>query len=121
MKTILLIEDNHANRVLVERIVEPLDHQLLLANDGESGLQLAISKLPDLILIDMGLPDIDGQTVVTLLRQVPGLIDVPIIAFTAWPEAGALEMATRYGCDGCITKPIDARLLPQQLDHYLAR
>ncbi len=120
MKTILQIEDNEANRILAERILERFDYRLLHAVDGESGVTLAIDEKPDLILVDMGLPDIDGQTVVTLMRQIPELKEVPIVAITAWPRDVAEEMAKRYGCDGCIVKPIDVRQFPAQIAHFLA-
>ncbi|MCP4426201.1 MAG: response regulator [Chloroflexi bacterium] len=120
MKTILQIEDNLANKLLVERVLEPYDYRLLHAADGETGVSMALEERPDLILMDMGLPDIDGQTVVTLMRQIPELENTPIVAITAWPAATALEMAQSYGCDGCITKPIDVRSFPTLIAQYLA-
>lgn len=119
MTTILQIEDNHANKLLVERVLEPYGYTLLHASEGENGVTLAIEEKPDLILVDMGLPDVDGQTVVTLLRQIPDLKDTPIVAVTAWPPEKAMEIAKRYGCDGCITKPIDIRSFPDEIAHYL--
>ncbi|MFQ5421318.1 MAG: response regulator [Anaerolineae bacterium] len=119
MKTILQIEDNTANKLLIERVLERFDYRLLHAGDGETGFNMALEEKPDLILVDMGLPDIDGQTVVTLMRQVPELKDVPIVAITAWPAATALKMAQRYGCDGCITKPIDVKTFPALIAQYL--
>ncbi|MFQ5399842.1 MAG: response regulator [Anaerolineae bacterium] len=119
MKTILQIEDNYANRLLIERTLEPHGYRLLHAADGETGVKLALEEKPDLILVDMGLPDIDGQTIVTLMRQIPELEGVPIVAVTAWPADTALEMAQRYGCDGCITKPINVRNFPDQVAAYL--
>lgn len=121
MITILQIEDNHANRLLVERVLAPHNYRLLHASDGESGVTLAIEEKPDLILVDMGLPDVDGQTVVTLLRQIPEMQDIPIVAVTAWPADKALEIAQRYGCDGCITKPIDIRTFPSEVASYLKK
>ncbi|HSH03447.1 MAG TPA: response regulator [Anaerolineae bacterium] len=115
MKTILQIEDNFANKTLIERVLERHDYRLLHAPDGETGLDMAEEYEPDLILIDMGLPDLDGQTVVTFLKQIPALANTPIIAITAWPEDKAVEMAERYGCDGCITKPINIKTFPEQL------
>ncbi|MCA9960471.1 MAG: response regulator [Chloroflexota bacterium] len=119
MKTILQIEDNYANRVLAERVLEKFDYRLLHAADGETGVSIAIDEKPDLILVDMGLPDIDGQTVVTLMRQIPDLQDTPIVAITAWPRDVAEDMAKRYGCDGCIIKPIDVRQFPEQIAYFL--
>ncbi len=119
MKTILQIEDNLANKILVERVLSRFDYQLLHAADGETGVTIAIEESPDLILVDMGLPDVDGQTVVTLLKQIPDLQNVPIVAITAWPSDKAMEMAQRYGCDGCITKPIDVKSFPDLIKAYL--
>ncbi len=119
MKTILQIEDTLANRILVERVLAPHNYRLLHAEDGESGITIAIDEIPDLILLDMGLPDVDGQTVVTLLKQLPDLDKVPIVAITAWPEDKAFEMAKRYGCDGCIVKPINVKTFPDQIKQYL--
>lgn len=118
MKTILQIEDNYANRRLVERILEREGYRSLYAADGQSGIELALQELPDLILLDMGLPDMDGQTLVSILRESSGLENVPIVALTAWPEEIANEMAARYGCDGCITKPIDINEFPNQIAAY---
>jgi two-component system cell cycle response regulator DivK len=119
MPTILQIEDNNANKILVERVLAPHGYTLLHAYDGESGVSMAIDNKPDLILVDMGLPDVDGQTVVTLLRQIPDMKDIPIVAVTAWPPDKAMEIAQRYGCDGCITKPIDIRTFPDEVAQYL--
>lgn len=120
MKTILQIEDNFANRLLIERVLEPHHYRLLQAADGQTGFSLAVEESPDLILVDMGLPDIDGQTIVTLMKQIPDLAHVPIVAVTAWPADKAQEMAERYGCDGCIVKPIDVKTFPDQIAYYLS-
>ena len=119
MKTILSIEDNEANRLLLERVLEPHPYRLIQAEDGESGFKMALEEQPDLILVDMGLPDIDGQTVATLLRQIPEFEKVPLIAITAWPEDKAQEMAAQYGFDGCITKPMDILAFPAFISRFL--
>lgn len=119
MKTILLIEDILENRLLIERVLEASDYTVLQAPDGESGIQSAIANKPDLILIDMGLPDIDGQTVVSMLKQLPTVRNIPMVAVTAWPAEKALETAERYGLEGCILKPIDIRTFPQQIAEFI--
>lgn len=119
MKTILQIEDNFANSRLVERVLEPYGYHLICAADGQSGIDIALSEKPDLILLDMGLPDMDGQTLVAILRESPSLVNIPIVALTAWPENIATEMAERYGCDGCITKPINVAEFGDQVAAYL--
>lgn len=119
MITILQIEDNFANKILVERVLAPHNYRLLHAADGETGMSLALSEKVDLVLVDMGLPDIDGQTIVTMMKQIPELDGIPIIAITAWPIDTAQEMAERYGCDGLITKPIDVKSFPDQIKAFL--
>jgi two-component system cell cycle response regulator DivK len=120
MKKILHIEDNRANRLLIERVLEPHGYELIQAEDGETGVGLAMDEKPDLILVDMGLPDIDGQTIAILIRQIPELQRIPLVAITAWPEDRAREMADQYGFDGCITKPMDILAFPGLVAHYLS-
>lgn len=119
MKTILQIEDNFANKRLVERVLEHHGYRLIHAADGRTGIDMALQEHPDLILLDMGLPDMDGQTLVAILRGATELAHTPIVALTAWPEATAAEMAANYGCDGCISKPIDVTEFPRQIAAYL--
>jgi len=104
----------------MKRILEVRNHQIIHASDGESGLKAAVEEVPDLILIDLGLPDIDGQTLVAFIKRVPELNDVPIVAVTAWPEDTAREMAQAYGCDGFISKPINTRTFPDQLAQFIS-
>lgn len=119
MKRILLIEDSLENTILVERVLEASGYKLLHAANGESGIQVAVEEVPDLVLIDIGLPDIDGHTVLTLLRQVSELEGVPLVAITAWPADIAQQMCERYGYDGVIIKPISVRSFPRQIAAYL--
>lgn len=119
MTTILQIEDNFANRVLIERVLEPHGYKLIQADTGESGIQMAIEQNPDLILIDIGLPDYDGHTVLSLLQQIPDLTATPFVAITAWPADKAREICERYGYDGCITKPIDVKTFPNLIKQFL--
>jgi CheY-like chemotaxis protein len=119
-KTILYIEDNSANRILLGRVLEKHAYRLLYAEDGETGLATAVHEIPDLILMDIGLPDFDGQTIGAMLRQMPALQGVPIVAITAWPEDKIPQLVERYGFDGCITKPINVATFPAQVAHFLA-
>ncbi len=84
----------------------------------EEGLQKALAVVPDLILLDMGLPDIDGQTVAGLIKGSSLLSNVPLVAVTAWPQDVAEEMARAYGCDGYFSKPIKAREFAGQVAKY---
>ena len=103
----------------MKRVLESSGHQVIHADDGESGLKAAVEEMPDLILIDLGLPDIDGQTLVAFIKRIPELEDVPLVAVTAWPEDTAREMAQAYGCNGFISKPINTRAFPDQIAKYI--
>lgn len=118
-KTILIIEDNLDNARIVLRALKPYGYRLLHAPDGETGLVMAIEEKPDLILLDLGLPDLEGQTLAALLRGMPDMAHVPLIAVTAWPPDTAAQMARAYGCDGYISKPISPRDFPSQIAAYL--
>lgn len=119
MSDILLIEDFPDNASLVKRVLHSQGHVVRWAETAEAGLAEVESKTPDLILLDLGLPDIDGQTLVGYLREVPGVASVPIIAVTAWPEETARLMVTAYGCNGYVSKPIDVRAFIQMVSDFL--
>lgn len=119
MARIVLIEDNALNARLAERLLMKAGHTVETLTDGEQGYAHVIENPPDIVLLDLGLPDIDGQTVAALIRQNPALYNLPVVAFTAWPEAMAAEIAEAYGCDGVINKPIDTRRFAQQVESYL--
>lgn len=118
--TILMIEDNLNNARLMRRVLEREEYEVLHAEDGETGLMMALADLPDLILLDLGLPDVDGQTIAAMLKQTPGMPEIPLVIVTAWPSETAREMVTAYGCQGYIAKPIDTREFSQQIAAYLA-
>lgn len=92
---------------------------MIHAEDGETGFAKAMEEIPELMLVDLGLPDIDGQTLVTLIKRSPELKHIPVVAVTAWPEETAKEMAMAYGCDGFISKPINTRAFPDQIAAFL--
>jgi CheY-like chemotaxis protein len=121
MSLIVVIEDNQQTARLAEKLLTRAGHTVTVAEDGEIGLTTVFDNQPDLVLIDLGLPDIDGQTVVSLLRQRSNYDHMPIIAFTAWPQDTAHSMAEAYGCDGVITKPIDTRAFAQQIHDFLEK
>jgi CheY-like chemotaxis protein len=121
MSLIVVIEDNVQTARLAEKLLTRAGYTVEVAEDGELGLTKVFDKQPDLVLIDLGLPDIDGQTVVSLLRQRSNYDHMPIIAFTAWPQDTAHSMAEAYGCDGVITKPIDTRAFAQQITDFLEK
>lgn len=119
MSRIVIIEDSDPNARLAAKLLRNAGHNVLTAADGESGLMMVFEYQPDLVLIDLGLPDIDGQTVIALIRQQPELLHVPLIAFTAWPPESATSMAQAYGCDGVINKPINTRTFAGDVLAYL--
>ena len=104
---ILLIEDNVQNRYLLRYLLERHGHQIQEASDGAAGLQLAQSVCPDLILLDIQLPGMDGYQVAEALRQAPATRQTVIIAVTSYAMAGDREKAMDSGCNGYIEKPID--------------
>lgn len=104
----------------MRRVLEARRHEVIHVSEGETGLQAAIEDVPDIILIDLGLPDIDGQTLAGLMKRAPELQNVPLVAVTAWPEDTAREMAMAYGCDGFISKPINTRIFPDQIADFIA-
>jgi len=119
MTQVLVIEDNEDNAELLLRVLKAHGYTALHAPDGETGLQLAFTHKPDLILLDLGLPDIDGQTVASQLRARPEFAKVPIVAVTAWPEETARTMVEVYGCNGYISKPVNIAKFPSQIAAYL--
>lgn len=117
--TIIIIEDNPNSARLAEKLLKRASFSVLIAEDGETGYAKVVEQTPDLVLVDLGLPDIDGQTIIAMLKQHPETQQTPIIAFTAHPPAAAKEMATAYGCDGVINKPIDTRTFVEQVTGFL--
>ncbi len=116
---ILYIEDNPGNRLLVSRILMVEDYEIIEAEDGPTGIDLAVSEKPDLILMDMNLPDIDGYELTRRMREIPELRSIPIIAMTANVMHGDREKSLEAGCDGYIPKPIDVDALPRQIEKFL--
>lgn len=106
MTKILIVEDEPDIAELVRRVLSSHGYEVFHAPTAELGLALALAELPDLILLDLGLPDYDGQTLAGWLRAEPSLETTPIVAFTAWPLETVKEMTESYGCAGYISKPI---------------
>ena len=116
---ILLIEDIDDNATLVLKVLKARGYDVLWANTGEKALDMAADTQPGLILLDLGLPDIDGQTLVRYFRAMPHLESVPIIVVTAWPEETAKTMVEAYGCDAYVGNPINIHLLTETIQtHY---
>ena len=118
---ILVIDDNADHRELVRRTLTARGYGVCLAPDAETGLQLAIEQQPDLFVVDLGLPDVDGQTLIGRLKHMAAFAKTPIIACTAWPEETARSMVEIYGCDGYISKPIRTADFAARIASYLHR
>lgn len=119
MAKILYIEDIEDNLTLVQKVITSQGHEFISAQNAEKGLEMAVSNRPDLILLDLGLPDSDGQTLSVWLRSEPALEKVPIIVLTAWPEEVARHTVEAYGLDGYLCKPISLKSLIQIIDAAL--
>jgi CheY-like chemotaxis protein len=119
-KRILYIEDAPDNRDLVTQMLDAL-YEVDTAANGEEGLELARRRRPDLILMDVSLPVVDGLTCTRLIRQDPDLRDIPIIALTAHCMVGDRERALDAGCDGFLPKPFRLAELRSSVAELLAR
>jgi two-component system cell cycle response regulator DivK len=117
--TILYIEDDFQNRILVRRVLEAAGFSMIEAEDGTTGLQKAQERVPDLILMDINLPEMDGYEVTSRLKGLEALAHVPIVAMTANVMKGDREKTLAAGCDGYIQKPIDVDSLPEQITGFL--
>lgn len=119
MPKILLIEDNEMNRDMLSRRLERKGMQVLVAVDGEQGVAMAQSELPDLILMDMSLPVLDGWAATRQLKSDPETRNIPIIALTAHAMADDRNRCLEAGCDDYDTKPIDFTRLMGKLQTLL--
>jgi two-component system, cell cycle response regulator DivK len=118
-KRILCVEDNDSNLRLVSRIVEAEKHELITAVDGITALDLIRSEPPDLILLDINIPGIDGLELARQIKGDPRLASIPIIATTANVLLGDRERCLQAGCDEYLPKPLDIRELQTVLRGYL--
>lgn len=117
--TILYIEDNPENRLLVRRVLLAEGYDIVEAENAGKALKWLEDNRPDLILMDINMPDLDGYTLTARVRAMPGFERVPIVALTANVMRGDREKSLEAGCDGYIQKPIDIDLLPAQILRYL--
>lgn len=116
---ILYIEDDPASRRLVQRVLDNKGYHVVVAADGLEGISMAREHHPNLILMDINLPSMDGREITTRLRSLPNFSDTPIVALTANHSAGSRELALAAGCTGFLTKPIDVTSFPGQVSAYL--
>lgn len=115
MAKILLVEDNEMNRDMLSRRLERRGFEVSIALDGAEGLEKATSERPDLILLDMSLPVMDGWEAAKLLKQRPATAAIPIIALTAHAMSGDRERALEVGCDDYDVKPIEFERLLEKM------
>jgi CheY-like chemotaxis protein len=116
---ILYVEDNPQNMRLIRKYLSTVGYDLLEAVDGSIGIEMAIREQPDLILMDIGLPDIDGVSATECLKSLPNLSAIPIIALTADAFYYDREQMMRLGCDGYLAKPITRNELIQTIAQFL--
>jgi len=119
--TILYVEDNADNRTLVRRILLSQNYSMLEAVNASDALDILKSARPDLILMDINMPDMDGYTLTAKIRSMPGFERVPILALTANVMRGDKEKTLEAGCDGYIQKPLDIDQLIGEVERFLTR
>lgn len=112
---LLLVEDNEMNRDMLSRRLERKGYDIVMAVDGSEGIELAKSSMPDLILMDMSLPVLDGWEATKILKKDEATKNIPIIALTAHAMSGDREKAMDVGCDEYDTKPIDLTRLLEKI------
>jgi CheY-like chemotaxis protein len=119
MAKILLVEDNEMNRDMLSRRLKRKGHEVVLGEDGQNGVDMAASEQPDIILMDMSLPVIDGWEATRRLKAGPETAGIPIIALTAHAMASDRDKALEAGCDDYDTKPVELDRLLGKIEHLL--
>lgn len=119
MKKILLIEDNENNIRLMQKVLKPYDYQLTVSTNAVDGLVAVRRVRPHLILLDVGLPDMDGTVIAGQLKSLVDSHEPIILAVTADVSPRTRDTMLRFGCEGVIHKPIDTRAFPEQVAEYL--
>ena len=119
IKTILVVEDNELNMKLVRNILTIGKYHVLEAMDAESGIQLARDQRPNLVLMDIQLPDMNGLCAAKIIKEDPSLKHIPIVALTSYAMQGDKEKAIEAGCAGYIAKPIDTRKFLETVSQFI--
>lgn len=119
MKKILVVEDNETNFYLIQFILEKRGYEVVEAREGIAGVELAIEKKPDLIIMDIQLPDINGLEATKRIRASEENGGIPIVALTSYAMLGDREKALAAGCTGYIEKPIDPETFITEIENYL--
>jgi two-component system cell cycle response regulator DivK len=119
MSKLLLVEDNEMNRDMLTRRLERKGFEVVIAVDGQAGIDMATSSSPDIILMDLSLPVIDGWEATRRIKADPATQSIPVIALTAHAMAGDEQKALQAGCDDYDTKPIDLKRLLGKIGNLL--
>ena len=115
---ILYVEDNFENKLFVRRVIESMGHEMLEAETGLDSLVIAAEKIPDLILMDVNIPGMDGLETTAKMKQNPRLAHIPVIALTANAMKGDKERCLAAGCDGYMQKPVGVSDLRREITRY---
>lgn len=121
MSKILMAEDNATNRELLRELLESRGHTVFEACDGQEALDMVESEEPDVLLLDIGMPVLDGFAVVRKIRENPRFASLPVAAVTAYAMQGDREKILSSGFDGYLSKPVNSASLAQELDRLLTR
>ncbi|HEY4690178.1 MAG TPA: response regulator [Anaerolineae bacterium] len=119
--TILVVEDSPLNRKLVETVLKPHGYRVITAENGQAGVEAALREHPDLILMDVMMPVMNGYDATRRLKDNRETSRIPVVALTASAMPHERDQAMEAGCDGYISKPIDTRAFPGQIQHFLSR
>ncbi len=115
---ILYVEDNFENKLFVRRVIESMGHEMVEAENGLDSLVMAAEKVPDLILMDVNIPGMDGLETTAKMKQNPRLSHIPVIALTANAMKGDKERCLAAGCDGYMQKPVGVSDLRREITRY---
>jgi two-component system cell cycle response regulator DivK len=121
MPRILLVEDNEMNRDMLSRRLQRKGYEVLIAVDGEAGVKMAAAERPDLVLMDMSLPTVDGWEATRRIKGLPETASIPVIALTAHVMAGDRDKAIEAGCDDYDSKPVDFERLLGKIQALLRK
>lgn len=121
MTKVLIAEDNAVNRELLRELLEMRGHTVVEACDGGEALRMIEQTQPDLLLLDIGMPVLDGFAVARKIRENPRLAQLPVVAVTAYAMQGDREKILNSGFDGYLSKPVNSRSLAQELDRLLTK
>jgi two-component system, cell cycle response regulator DivK len=119
-RTILVVEDQEDNRQILRDLLANAGFLMIEAHDGEQALVVARSRRPDLILMDIQLPLVDGYEATRRIKRDPNLSHIPVIAVTSYALSGDEERARQAGCNGYVAKPYSTRLLLEQIERFLS-